>query len=334
MWSTEVDQTPSVVGASFPSFEKRQEDGKQDEDFTLPNIYAFHPVIFPHTLHRAIVISSIACSWLHSCALDGTYLLSPFRFWLALIPPPSASVSSYSNSPFTQATNECIDIPSHLTTEQGRLWTWGCGQYGALGHGDASNEPHPRAVESLGGVRLTRVSAGVWHTAIVCEAGGVYTMGWNKHGQVSLTNDGSLPLLFLSPPSCTLSYQPSFSCFSSTYNLHVHLLLSQLGIGSDCALSLLPSLVDFSEQPDPENAENEDSIEYDIVDVVCGARHNLALTETGQVWAWGSNRFSQISTNDQETDQDLYTPHLLSLPPHERVVSIHTGHWSSFIVYE
>ena len=66
-------------------------------------------------------------------------------------------------------------------TADGRVWTWGSHLRGVLGHGEpaqgAAGVNAPREVEALRGVRVKRVSAGDWHTAVVCEDGLVRTWG-------------------------------------------------------------------------------------------------------------------------------------------------------------
>ncbi|KAE8665853.1 Ran GTPase binding protein, putative isoform 2 [Hibiscus syriacus] len=51
----------------------------------------------------------------------------------------------------------------------GKLFTFGDGTFGALGHGDRKNTSLPREVEALRGLRTLRASCGVWHTAAVAE---------------------------------------------------------------------------------------------------------------------------------------------------------------------
>lgn len=64
--------------------------------------------------------------------------------------------------------------------EQGRLFTWGSNAYNKLGLGpDAAKvEPYPRLVEALSGIELVDISCGENHTAAVDREGKVYTWGW------------------------------------------------------------------------------------------------------------------------------------------------------------
>ncbi|KAL0385760.1 UNVERIFIED_CONTAM: PH, RCC1 and FYVE domains-containing protein 1 [Sesamum radiatum] len=51
-----------------------------------------------------------------------------------------------------------------LLASPGRLFTFGDGTFGALGHGSRSNTSIPREVEALKGVQTLRVACGAWHT--------------------------------------------------------------------------------------------------------------------------------------------------------------------------
>jgi hypothetical protein len=64
------------------------------------------------------------------------------------------------------------------------VFTWGDGYYGKLGHGDESDQPTPKHVETLLGVKVTMVSCGYEHTAVCTEDGHMYTFGYGKEGQL------------------------------------------------------------------------------------------------------------------------------------------------------
>jgi alpha-tubulin suppressor-like RCC1 family protein len=73
--------------------------------------------------------------------------------------------------------------------EARQLFSWGGGDYGCLGHGDTQDQPMPKRVEALRGVRVSSVSAGLWHVMALAEDGLVYAWGMNE-GRVLLGNPG------------------------------------------------------------------------------------------------------------------------------------------------
>ena len=64
-----------------------------------------------------------------------------------------------------------------LITENNELYTWGSGDKGRLGLGDYKDRYFPCLVETLGGVKIIKVSAGSLHTCALLENGQVYSWG-------------------------------------------------------------------------------------------------------------------------------------------------------------
>ena len=71
-----------------------------------------------------------------------------------------------------------------VLTEDGRVLTFGKGQFGLLGHGDEQRQLVPKVVDALQGVRVCQVAAGGSHSVVVAEDGRVLTFGWGSSGQL------------------------------------------------------------------------------------------------------------------------------------------------------
>ena len=71
-----------------------------------------------------------------------------------------------------------------ICTAEGRVWTFGVGGHGQLGHGGHTNEMVPRMVEGLVGVKVAQVTAGGFHTVICTAEGRVWTFGNGEYGQL------------------------------------------------------------------------------------------------------------------------------------------------------
>jgi alpha-tubulin suppressor-like RCC1 family protein len=71
--------------------------------------------------------------------------------------------------------------------EAGELSSWGLGEYGVLGHGDTRNQPSPKRVEALRGIRVSVALVGAVHALALAEDGQVYAWGFN-HGRTHLGN--------------------------------------------------------------------------------------------------------------------------------------------------
>jgi len=66
----------------------------------------------------------------------------------------------------------------------GKLYTWGYGSNGRLGHGAEADVVLPTVVEALANEKIVHVSCGGHHTAAVTDNGLLYTFGWNHYGQL------------------------------------------------------------------------------------------------------------------------------------------------------
>jgi alpha-tubulin suppressor-like RCC1 family protein len=81
------------------------------------------------------------------------------------------------------------DVLSSDTNVQPRLFTWGCGNYGVLGHGVQADEYYPRNVGALGNLHFTAsgsrravIAAGQHCSLLLTGQGHVYY--WGKHRMV------------------------------------------------------------------------------------------------------------------------------------------------------
>ncbi|KAM6220950.1 E3 ISG15--protein ligase HERC5 [Rhynchocyon petersi] len=72
-----------------------------------------------------------------------------------------------------------------LLTKDGRVFTFGAGKYGQLGHDSTQNELRPRLVTALFGNRVTQIACGRYHTlAYVSDLGKVFSFGCGSEGQL------------------------------------------------------------------------------------------------------------------------------------------------------
>lgn len=69
-------------------------------------------------------------------------------------------------------------------TSGGRLYSFGDGQYGKLGHGDDEGARVPRLVTSLTDVRIVSISAGQQHSLVLSDDGVVYSFGSGFAGKL------------------------------------------------------------------------------------------------------------------------------------------------------
>ncbi|KAG5577606.1 hypothetical protein H5410_057740 [Solanum commersonii] len=77
----------------------------------------------------------------------------------------------------------CGENHTCAVTLSGDLYTWGDGDFGLLGHGNAVSHWVPKRVNGpLEGIHVSYISCGPWHTAVVTSAGQLFTFGDGTFG--------------------------------------------------------------------------------------------------------------------------------------------------------
>jgi alpha-tubulin suppressor-like RCC1 family protein len=72
-------------------------------------------------------------------------------------------------------------------TSDGKMFTWGYGEDGQLGHGDANDYIVPKQLEQLAHMRITQVACGHSHSGCVAE-GRLYMWGCNPDCRLFIPN--------------------------------------------------------------------------------------------------------------------------------------------------
>jgi alpha-tubulin suppressor-like RCC1 family protein len=167
------------------------------------------------------------------------------------------------------------------------------------------------------------------HNLFLTEAGLLYVWGGNGDGQLGFWNNGKPSLR---PSLLPKSLLPEPIKMVAVGNLHSLILTvlgqiyvcgsnyyGQLGLGNltdHPALTLLPS------QPEP------------IKMISSRHCHNLALTASGQVYVWGSNRYSQLGLGDtiDRRTPILLSPGLFRNDPFGRIKTVIAGDQYSLVL--
>ncbi|CAI8024748.1 Regulator of chromosome condensation [Geodia barretti] len=220
---------------------------------------------------------------------------------------------------------ECGGMHTVALTGEGKVFTWGCNDEGALGRPTNSEAEAftPGLVDRLKGVKIVQVSAGDSHTAALSEAGTVY--GWG----IFRDNNGAFG--FLPPPSPpTPSPSPHIIYSAPNKALKItsgcdHMAIvtehgdiytvgraeqGQLGRIAECfssrggrkgiSLLLKPDVVRVRVKRKADKPK--------FTDAFCGSYQTFAVTEKGEVYAWGMNNYGQLCTGDKV---DSFQPILL-----------------------
>ncbi|KAG8576379.1 hypothetical protein GDO81_009838 [Engystomops pustulosus] len=166
-------------------------------------------------------------------------------------------------------------------TSEGEVFSWGDGDYGKLGHGNSSTQKYPKLIQgTLQGKVVVCVSAGYRHSAAVTEDGELYTWGEGDFGRLGHgdSNSRNIPTLVkdisnVGEVSCGSSHTIALSKDGRTVWSFGGGDNGKLGHG-DTNRVYKPKVVE--------------ALQGMFTRKVCaGSQSSLALTSTGQVYAWG-----------------------------------------------
>ncbi|XP_056135403.1 probable E3 ubiquitin-protein ligase HERC1 isoform X2 [Lampris incognitus] len=166
-------------------------------------------------------------------------------------------------------------------TTEGEVFSWGDGDYGKLGHGNSSTQKYPKLIQGpLQGKVVVCVSAGYRHSAAVSEDGELYTWGEGDFGRLGHgdSNSRNIPTLVkdisnVAEVSCGSSHTITLSKDGRTVWSFGGGDNGKLGHG-DTNRVYKPKVVE--------------ALQGMFIRKVCaGSQSSLALTSTGQVYAWG-----------------------------------------------
>jgi len=217
--------------------------------------------------------------------------------------PSTTSSSATSSSELFIVSIACGSSFTAAITDEGLLYTWGCGEHGVLGHNDTHDRLVPTQVQDLAGADITKVACGDCHM-FAATSRELYAVGWNSCAQLGLGMEidqlrphvvevlrgnevkeiaagatHSVALVYMSKLNSDVLY-----AFGSNQ-------VGQCGAGKKARLSR-PTPVQLPlTLPDRETRELK---RVEIVEVRCGAFHTLIRTSNGEVLATGSNKHGQL----------------------------------------
>ncbi|KAB2603563.1 hypothetical protein D8674_004568 [Pyrus ussuriensis x Pyrus communis] len=179
-----------------------------------------------------------------------------------------------------------------LVTSTGKLFTFGDGTFGVLGHGDRENIPYPREVESLSGLRTISVACGVWHTAAVVEVIATQSSASSSSGKLFTWGDGDKNRLGHGDKEARL--EPTCVPALIDYNFHKIACGHSLTVGLTTSGHVFTMGSTVYGQLGNPNSDGklpclvEDKLAGDCVEeIVCGAYHVAVLTSRNEVYTWG-----------------------------------------------
>ena len=187
-------------------------------------------------------------------------------------------------------------------TRTGEVWTWGSGDYGKLGHGQIRVVDVPRPVEALEGKGVVQVAVADTYMVAVTRTGDVWEWGQGSTGRLGHNTaasqlvpikvkaidgqqafDGQNVVQIAAGRQHTAALTRKGEVWTWGYGPH----------GQINSSSYLESVERVPKRVEALVAKN-------VVQVAAGDMCTVALTSTGDVWAWGINYRGLLGLGDYD----------------------------------
>ncbi|MEW2619830.1 Ig-like domain repeat protein [Streptomyces sp. NPDC048106] len=209
-------------------------------------------------------------------------------------------------------------------TSTGEVLAWGDNDFGQLGDGTTTSRNEPVPVHVPAGTTVTSIAGADDHSLALTSTGQVLAWGYNGSGQLGngTTTSSSLPVTVQLPADVVVTSVAGAHGFQSFALTSTGQVLAwgdntygQLGDGTTTRRTV-PVLVHL-----PEGTT--------VTAITGGDDHTIALTATGQVLAWGYNRYGQVGDG---TTVNRTEPVLVELPEGAVATAVGAGNYHSLAV--
>lgn len=204
-----------------------------------------------------------------------------------------------------------------FVTKYGDIYTFGSTLYGKLGLGTVTNCRLPTKIQEFD--NIIQVSCGVSHTAFITKQGKIYTFGTNKHGQLGLSTSNNMETKpqriegfnDIIQVACGREHTAFITKEGNIYTCGSN-ENGQLDLGLQ---------IHSSNKPLQIRGFNK------VKQVACGMFHTAFITESGEVYTFGSNSDGELGLNNVT---DKYIPTLI--PSFNKIMAVSCGYkYTAFI---
>lgn len=212
----------------------------------------------------------------------------------------SVLLTGCSGSPSKNSVSEGIIISGNkmsaglgyhnLVIENGSLWAWGRNAAGQLGVGNTDIHQTPTKIDTLTGVKA--VANEMSRSLAVTTDGAVWAWGFDGYGYIG--NGGYTPKIIhsviLQNIAAVEMGSDLFLALSADGKVYAWGANNWGEVGDGTTIgTTTPVLISQSSFNDKR-----------VVAISAGYQHSMALTEDGQVWAWGPNGVGQLGDGTKD----------------------------------
>ncbi|XP_056895397.1 E3 ubiquitin-protein ligase HERC2 isoform X2 [Takifugu flavidus] len=207
-------------------------------------------------------------------------------------------------------------------SSNGEVFSWGCGDGGRLGHGDATYLEEPTMIAAFNGKQagkhVVHIACGSTYSAVITIDGELYTWGRGNYGRLGhgSSEDQTTPMLVTALKGLKVVDVACGSGDAQTLAVTENGQVWSWGDGDYGKLGRggsdgckTPKLVEKLQ-------------DLDIVKVCCGSQFSVALTKDGQVYTWGKGDNQRLGHG---TDEHVRFPKLLDTLQGKKVVDVAVG---------
>ncbi|KAK5650940.1 hypothetical protein RI129_001969 [Pyrocoelia pectoralis] len=174
------------------------------------------------------------------------------------------------------------------------MYAWGSTVHGELGLGGIEDEHilAPRALEWFGANNVKQAACGNTHSLLLTAEGKVYSCGNNDYGQLGHDQPRKRPRMSMCNQVLALdAYHISHVACGYSHSMALNEWGQIFTWGSDIYGQLGHQLGQQT-QPTPKILKALATL--NVVQIVCGKNHSIALTSGGDIYAWGANDHGQL----------------------------------------
>ncbi|OMJ84574.1 hypothetical protein SteCoe_14244 [Stentor coeruleus] len=222
----------------------------------------------------------------------------------------------------------CGKYHTLVLNKDGFLYSFGSGIFGVLGHGGALSTDSPQLIKTISDKVIKEIACGEAHSLALTQHGEVYAWGRGYEGQLGIRN------------SVEASSVPKY--IDSFYSKHIKTVAC--GQRSSFAIELDGKIYSWGEGRCGQLGHGmervcrrpkmiEFSSDVRISEISAGAAHAVALTEKGQIWAWGMNNYGQLGIGNKTS---IWIPELVEIDSLgnqlQTIVKVTCSAYSSFCI--